>query len=566
MFKSLPAGIFTLLRDRRGQRNILVIVRFCLVLGGMIAAYSVVFHLLMAREGQEHTWLTGLYWTLTVMSTLGFGDITFHTDLGRAFSILVLGSGMIFLLVLLPFTFIEFFYEPWMAAQAQARAPHELPEQMRGHILLTSYDPVTKATIRRLERYKYSYALLVPEVDEALRLHDQDVNVMVGDLDDPEAWRRARVDQAALVVTTASDVANTNAAFTARGVSAEVQIISTATDEASVDVLELAGSNHVLLLEETLGRSFARRVTAGDALAHEIGEFDDVRIAEATTRRTPLVGKTLAESKLRENVGVTVVGIWRDGNFEPAMSETLIEDNTVLVLAGSTEQLYRYDELFCIYNVSNAPILILGGGNVGRATARSLAEREIDYRIVEIDAALIEDSPNYVHGNAADLEVLETAGIKDAPTVIITPHDDDLNTYLTLYCRRLRPDIQIITRATLERNVPTLHRAGADIVMSYASMAASTVMNWLKRSTVLLIEEGLDVFKLEVPAELAGKTVRESAIRERTGCSLVAISTDRGMEIVPHPDETIPAGADILLIGNIEAEERFLAVYNVHQA
>ena len=42
------------------------------------------------REGQAHSWLTGLYWTLTVMSTLGFGDITFHSDLGRAFSIVVL--------------------------------------------------------------------------------------------------------------------------------------------------------------------------------------------------------------------------------------------------------------------------------------------------------------------------------------------------------------------------------------------------------------------------------------------------------------------------------------------
>lgn len=44
------------------------------------------------------------------MSTLGFGDITFHTDLGRAFSMLVVISGLMFLLVLMPFTFIEFFY------------------------------------------------------------------------------------------------------------------------------------------------------------------------------------------------------------------------------------------------------------------------------------------------------------------------------------------------------------------------------------------------------------------------------------------------------------------------
>ena len=101
----------------------------------------------MLREGQEHTWITGFYWTLTVMSTLGFGDITFQTDLGRLFSIVVLVSGMIFLFILLPFTFIEFFYEPWMKAQTDARAPRQLPAETRGHVLLTNHDPVTSATL-----------------------------------------------------------------------------------------------------------------------------------------------------------------------------------------------------------------------------------------------------------------------------------------------------------------------------------------------------------------------------------------------------------------------------------
>nr|MBF0222247.1 hypothetical protein [Desulfobulbaceae bacterium] len=36
----------------------------------------------MMYEGREFSWITGFYWTLTVMSTLGFGDITFQTDLG----------------------------------------------------------------------------------------------------------------------------------------------------------------------------------------------------------------------------------------------------------------------------------------------------------------------------------------------------------------------------------------------------------------------------------------------------------------------------------------------------
>lgn len=43
----------------------------------MITLSSVLFHVIMVHEGQDHSWLTGFYRTLTVVSTLGFADITF---------------------------------------------------------------------------------------------------------------------------------------------------------------------------------------------------------------------------------------------------------------------------------------------------------------------------------------------------------------------------------------------------------------------------------------------------------------------------------------------------------
>ena len=559
--KFFSAEVVSVIRSHRGRRNFGALTRFFLVLALMIIGYTVGFHLLMLREGQEHSWITGFYWTLTVMSTLGFGDITFHTDLGRLFSILVLLSGTLFMLVLLPFTFIEFFYEPWTRAQTEARAPRQLPVDIKGHVLLANHDAVTSALIGRLEQYQYDYALVVSEVDDALRLQDLGLKVLVGDLSDPNTWINGRVESAALVVSTSSDVANTNVAFTVRGLVPDVPIITTASDSASIDILELAGSNHVLSPEEMIGQSFARRTLGGDAMSHVIGEFDNLLIAEANAHLTPLVGKTLKETELRETAGVTVVGVWERGHFETARPETMIQENTVLMLAGSREHLDRYDELFCIYNISASPVVIIGGGRVGRATAQELCSRDVEYRIVELQPELCHDPETYIHGNAADLSVLEQAGINETSTAIITTHDDDLNMFLTLYCRKLRPDIQILSRATHERNVATLHRAGADSVLSYASMGGSSIMNLLQRSKILMVAEGLDLFKVNVPNELKGQTIASSAIREKTGCSVVAISTEHGMEVVPNPAATLSAGAEIVLIGTADMEKRFLELY-----
>jgi Trk K+ transport system NAD-binding subunit len=515
----------------------------------------------MLREGQEHTWITGCYWTLTVMSTLGFGDITFHTDLGRLFSVLVLASGMVFLLVLLPFTFIEFFYEPWMNAQALLRAPRQLPPTIRGHVLFTGYDAVASALIRRFDQYQRPYAIVVPDVDEALRMYDLGLSVLLGGLNDPETWSKGRVQSAAMVVSTGKDVTNTNVAFTVRGVADNVPIVTSASDEASVDIQKLSGSSHVMRLEKMMGQGFARRAMGGDAVTHVIGRFDEVLIAEANARRTPLVGKTLRDSKLREKVGVNVVGVWERGRFEAARAETEIRESTVLMLAASKQQLLRYDDLFRIYNVSTTPVVIIGGGRVGRATARSLERRKIDYRIVERLENRIHDSKRCILGDAADLAVLEKAGIRETSTVIVTTHEDELNVYLTIYCRRLRPDIQILSRSTIERNVSLLYRAGADNVLSYATMGASDVMNLLQRGKILMAEEGLDLFKTRVPEILADRRIDESSIRERTGCSVVAIGTNDGMEVGPDPTRNLEAGADIVLIGSREAEERFLETY-----
>ncbi len=47
------------------------------------------------------------------MSALAFGDMTFTSDMGKLFSIVVLVSGLIVTLIVMPFTFIRFACQPW---------------------------------------------------------------------------------------------------------------------------------------------------------------------------------------------------------------------------------------------------------------------------------------------------------------------------------------------------------------------------------------------------------------------------------------------------------------------
>ncbi len=557
--KFLPSLLLHFFSDRASRVSIRSLLRFLGVLAILVTLYSTLFPVLMAYEGRDESWITGFYWTLTVMSTLGFGDITFQSDLGRLFSTVVLFSGIIFLLVLLPFTFIEFFYAPWMRAQQAARTRTELPEDTHNHVIIVQHDPVTDLLIRKLNQYDYDYVVLLPDLEEALRLSDLGYNVVRGDLDLPETYRRVRVENAALVAVTGNDRLNTNVAFTVQDVSDKTPIVATASYPASVDILYLAGCDHVLQLGKMMGEALARRIAGGSSVVHVIGQFGDLFIAEATAQQTMLAGKTLRESHLRQRTGVTVLGMWDRGVFEAAHPDTLVEEKMMVVLAGTEEQLQQYEQQVCRQAAApGGPVIIIGGGRVGRAAGEFLERQGLDYRIVEQMPERITDPDKYVLGDAAELEVLITAGIEQTPAVLVTTHDDDTNIYLTIYLRRLRPDVQLVSRARLARNVNTLHRAGADFVLSYASMGSDAIINLLSRSNILMVSEGLDAFAVDIPQSLVGKSLAETDIRRKTGATVVAL--ERGGDTIVNPDPTqpMPAHSKMILIGTDEAQAAFL--------
>ena len=546
---------------KKQERNIWILTKFLFALIAMVTVYSILFHFLMIFENREFSWITGFYWTLTVMSTLGFGDITFATDLGKLFSIIVLITGIVFLLTMLPFTFIQFFYLPWLDAQAKARVIRELPAGTKDHVILTTYDPVTMNLAEKLSQYRHEYIIVLEDVQQALEIQDLDFRVAVGNLGDPQTYRQLKVEDAALVVANVDDMMNTNIAFTVREISQTVPIVANADLDDSVDILELAGSTHVFQFMKMLGQSLARRVLGTSTRANVIGKVESLRIAEAPAMRTPLVGKTLLQSRLRETIGINVVGVWERGRFIIPAAQTPINPTTVLLLAGSTDQFNAYDEKFGREEKYKEPVLILGGGRVGRAAADVLAERNVDYRIIEKNQKLIEDE-HYVYGSAADINTLMAAGIKTTPSIIITTHDDPTNIYLTIYCRRLSPNTQIISRANLERNISKLHTAGADLVMSYASMAANTILNLLKPDELLMLAEGLNIFRVVLPPTYIGKSLAESHIRSQTGCNVVAICEPEAICINPEPSHRFSENNELILIGSNEAESRFFRMHS----
>ena len=149
--------------------------------------------------------------------------------------------------------------------------------------------------------------------------------------------------------------------------------MGTCNNPSSEDIIQLAGANHVIRIAKQMGSFLARRISCTDNNTHVIGSFGEVLIAEATVHGTPLVGKQLQETTLREEYGVNVVGLWERGNFETPEPTTMLNNHTVLLLAGTQTSFAKYDDDFQP-SFNSSPVIIIGAGRVGRETAKALHE------------------------------------------------------------------------------------------------------------------------------------------------------------------------------------------------
>jgi hypothetical protein len=141
-----------------------------------------------------------------------------------------------------------------------------------------------------------------------------------------------------------------------------------------------------------------------------------------------------------------------------------------------------------------------------------------------------------------------------------------MNIYLAVYCRRLNPEVRIVSRITHERNVEAIHRAGADFVLSYTTLGVEAVMSILKGNPPVLLGEGVELFSVPVPASLAGRPLKESGIGSRTGLSVVALQ--HGQELVTQltSEMLLPGDAELLMLGSAEQRRVFADTFDRHHA
>jgi voltage-gated potassium channel len=443
-------------------------VKLGLVLFALAMVYSLVFIGLMIYEGQKQNVdpITAIYWVVETITTLGYGDIIFHSAAGRLFTIIVSVSGLFILwAVVLPFE-----VTPRIEKLAKV-IPTAASPKMTNHIIICGYNSMVESLIGRLSMLKMPF-LIIERSEEVARRMYQKYPTVLGDPSDHEVLVNSNLEHARMLIANETEELNAEVIMAVREIS-DIETIALVDDLTRCQVLSYAGASRAISPKTLLGSIIAQIAVPSkrQLLPGAIPIFGDLLLVELPIYPgSELIGKGLSFSPLKES-GADVVGIWQKGVFKPnpELGDT-IQLNSVLMAVGDKDQLSMIKDL-TIGSRRDGPIIIIGHGDVGRQVASAIYRSGVNPTVVDL-RDLGERPFNHVIGDGTSEEALVQAGIRDAVGALIMLDKDPDVIYSTLLMKNLNPSIFIIARANHTKSAEKIYRAGADYVASLPVIAS----------------------------------------------------------------------------------------------
>ncbi len=507
-------------------------------------------------EGKPVDFWEALQWAAGTISTTGYGGQSFwNHPVMVVYVVLVQFTGVLFLFLIIPFFLIPFFEERF-----ETRLPKEIPS-VNDHVVIFRYGPPVATLLEELERANVATLVVEEEEAEARRLVEQGHKVVYGNLDEG-VLERTHLDKARALIVNSTDDRNAAAILTARQLGYAGEILALVEDPFHRRPIILAGATAAYTPRHILGAALAARasqkVSPTVAGIQQLGHR--LQVSEARIMRdSVLAGKTLAQAGIGQHAGVTVIGQWVGGKLITTVTPQMrLEPAGILVLVGAPESIQRFMAV-CAGTTQlrrQGPFLVCGGGEVGRKVVELLTDAGEETFVIDSQPG---PAVNLL-GNVLDTQILKQAGVENVQAVILALSADSTTLFATVIVKEMAPDVPVIARVNSAENVERMFAAGADFALSISQVSGQLLAWRLLGKESVAVDPVLRVVKVSARG-LEGSRPAELAIRETTGCSVVAV--ERGDDLlVEFGDEfRFQTGDVIFICGSSEATQKYSEVY-----
>jgi trk system potassium uptake protein TrkA len=237
----------------------------------------------------------------------------------------------------------------------------------------------------------------------------------------------------------------------------------------------------------------------------------------------PVINTPLRQlNDLFSTLRAIVVGIRRDGRlFAPEPDDQIFVGDECYVFTVN-EDINRTMEIFGKETKKQERVVIIGGGNVGLAVARSLEERadRVRAKVVERNRSIAEKAADtlektiVLHGDGLDVALLSEANVDRADAVLCLTDDDKTNMLAAVRAKAegCPMAIALINDPTL---VPMMAPLGIDAYVNPRATTVSSILRHVRhgkvRSVYSIGDAEAEMIEAEVlsTSPMAGRKIRD---------------------------------------------------------
>lgn len=288
------------------------------------------------------------YMTLITISTVGFGEIKPLGEVGRAITVVIIVLGISTLTYSLGQVLKIFVEGELRRILGRRKLEHQI-KSLRDHYIVCGYGRIGGVISRELAREQVPFLVIEQNAAKLEELERHQFLYLEMDATSEETLVRAGVDRAkGLVTAVTSDADNVFITLTARGLRDDLFILARASEQKNEDKLLRAGATRVVCPYLIGGRRMANQLTRPTVIDFIDTTTMDSRMGlhleeEIVGDNSPLAGRNLVESRIRQEFGVIIVAIKpprAEMIFNPLPTQQ-ISAGDVLVVIGKDEDLVR---------------------------------------------------------------------------------------------------------------------------------------------------------------------------------------------------------------------------------
>lgn len=213
----------------------------------------------------------------------------------------------------------------------------------------------------------------------------------------------------------------------------------------------------------------------------------------------------------------------------------------------------------------SAPVLVIGLGRFGAATAAQLVRQNKEVLAVEKDPALVQrwsgDLTHVVEADATDINALRQLGAQEFTSAVVGVGTSvEASVLITANLVDLGIE-RIWAKAITPSHGKILSRIGAHRVVYPESDAGVRAAHLVSGRLLDFIEfdDDFAIVKMYPPKETHGFTLEESDVRSKYGVTIVGVKSP-GEEITYATPSTKVSSRDLLIVsGQVDLIERFAA-------